>query len=146
MGEAGSREIITPEQAAFNQIQARIPDNQGQQPDGPIAKDQSAQAEAGINAATVSELFVESGWAASLSTGPGRFVCNFLAYQLYTGNIPALFIHVPALRSTGRATVSGETDANSRSPVAIGQLPRTFSDLADAIAVVIQQLPAVLEN
>lgn len=139
LGEAGSRKHITPEQVAYNEIQARIPDNNGNRPDGPIDPALAPTAEAGIDADVVTSQLVKAGWAASLSSDPGRFVCNFIAFHLYTRDIPSIFIHVPALRSLGEATVGEETGGSHASLA--GKLPQTFEDLAEAIAMVIDSLP-----
>ncbi|PIE20361.1 MAG: pyrrolidone-carboxylate peptidase, partial [Arachnia propionica] len=53
---------------------------------------------------------------------------------------PAVFIHVPALRSQGAATVGAETDAADCQPGATDAEPLTIADLVSAVAAVLTDL------
>lgn len=102
IGQAGGRFELTPERIGVNVDDARIPDNEKNQP-----IDQSIQAEG--EAAYFSNMpikrMVESiksaGIPARLSNTAGTFVCNHILYQLgylqatRFSNIRFGFIHVP---------------------------------------------------
>lgn len=102
IGQAGGRFELTPERIGINVDDARIPDNEKNQP-----IDQSIQAEG--EAAYFSNMpvkrMVESikaaGVPARLSNTAGTFVCNHILYQLgyiqatRFSNIRFGFIHVP---------------------------------------------------
>lgn len=136
LGEAGGRRALTPERRAANEMRARIPDNAGAQPVGEILPGQ-ADAEASVDVDALVARMRAAGWAAQVSDDAGRFVCNFVAYHAYRLPMPAVFVHVPALRSGGEATVGQETDdpakpADSSPPV--GREPRTPAEIAEALA------------
>ena len=106
LGQAGGREAISVEEVAVNLDEARIPDNDGEQPrnrriieDGP--SEYRSSLPIGEIIATVSDL----GLPCVASTSAGTFVCNHLFYLVMhllsknrlskDGMIPAGFIHVP---------------------------------------------------
>ncbi|WP_417367314.1 pyroglutamyl-peptidase I [Glutamicibacter arilaitensis] len=130
VGEAGGRDAITPEARGANLDDARIQDNDGDQPHAaaidPLGPD---FLEASLNPAASVKMLLDAGFKAELSTDAGRFVCNHVAYLAYRQPIPSLFIHVPALRPHGvEATVGAETDpgAHKRSTLEVGELPRAL--------------------
>ena len=102
VGQAGGRCELTPERVAINLDDARIPDNEGNQPIDTVISEDGAPAYfsslpikamvAGIRAA---------GLPASVSNTAGTFVCNHLMYGLLhyiVGNCPGVrggFLHVP---------------------------------------------------
>lgn len=102
LGLAEGRGGITPERVAINLDDARIPDNDGEQPideaieeGGPAARFSTLPVKAIVGA------LAEAGLPASVSLTAGSFVCNHVAYVL--GGVvernPGLrggFIHVPA--------------------------------------------------
>jgi pyroglutamyl-peptidase len=102
LGLADGRSGITPERIAINLDDARIPDNDGDQPideaievSGPAARFSTLPVKAIVAALT------DAGLPASVSLSAGSYVCNHVAYIL--GGVverdPALragFIHVPA--------------------------------------------------
>ena len=102
IGQAGGRFELTPERIGINVDDARIPDNEKNQP-----IDQSIQAEG--EAAYFSNMPVKrmveaikgAGVPARLSNTAGTFVCNHILYQLgyiqatRFSNIRFGFIHVP---------------------------------------------------
>lgn len=102
VGQAGGRSSITPERLAINIDDARIADNQGNQPiDQPI---QSGGPAAYFSTLPVKAIVAEirqCGLPSSVSNSAGTFVCNHLMYQLLHAaaqterNISAGFIHVP---------------------------------------------------
>ena len=136
VGEAGGRSAITPESHGININDARIPDNNGHQPRGHVIDPQAPPARpAGIDPNIVVEILVRAGFNASVSDDAGKFVCNHIAFTAYGLRVPALFIHVPAVRPTGaRALVGAETDGTT---VESGW---SFEQLTNAIKTVIMGL------
>ena len=138
-GEDATRNSIHVETQAYNQQQATIPDNDGFQPKG------KAIIPGGIPTiatnfpiwpkAVVASLR-QTPWPMELSANPGGFVCNHLAYHLYSSPFPTLFMHVPALHSSiSAATAATEGDTTSEVEV-MGTdttTPLTPSDSTDAV-------------
>nr|WP_314745035.1 pyroglutamyl-peptidase [uncultured Corynebacterium sp.] len=138
-GEDTTRNSINVETQAYNQQQATIPDNDGFQPKG------KAIIPGGIPTiatnfpiwpkAVVASLR-QTPWPMELSANPGGFVCNHLAYHLYSSPFPTLFMHVPALHpSTSAATAATEGDTTSDAEVIGADIatPLTPSDSTDAV-------------
>lgn len=138
-GEDTTRNSINVETQAYNQQQATIPDNDGFQPKG------KAIIPGGIPTiatnfpiwpkAVVASLR-QTPWPMELSANPGGFVCNHLAYHLYSSPFPTLFMHVPALHpSTSAATAATEGDTTSDAEVigADTATPLTPSESTDAV-------------
>ena len=103
LGQASGRAEITPERVAINVMDARIPDNAGNQPvDTPVREGGPAAYFSTLPVKAMVQAMKENGVPASLSNTAGTFVCNDLMYGLLdhltrTGQaIPAGFIHVPA--------------------------------------------------
>lgn len=103
VGQAGGRYGITVERVAINQDDARIKDNEGNQPiDVKIREDGQAAYFASIPIKAMVEEIKKENIPASVSNTAGTFVCNHIMYQdLYLaekyGDIKAGFIHVPYL-------------------------------------------------
>ncbi|MGS4809680.1 pyroglutamyl-peptidase I [Streptococcus sp. Z554] len=102
IGQAGGRASLTPERVAINQDDARIPDNQGNQPiDTPIRLDGEAAYFSTLPIKAMVQAIKEEGLPASVSNTAGTFVCNHLMYQaLYLAdkkfpNMRAGFMHIP---------------------------------------------------
>ena len=103
VGQAGGRVDITVERVAINVDDARIPDNDGQQPvdavivpDGPTAWFSSLPIKAMVAALR------ERGIPASVSQTAGTFVCNHVMYGLLNkisgqAETRGGFIHIPYL-------------------------------------------------
>ncbi|WP_296136429.1 hypothetical protein [uncultured Tessaracoccus sp.] len=141
LGEAGRREAVTPERWGVNEMRARIPDNAGRQPDGePITPDGPSRLETRVDVGAAAAAIRDAGWASAVSDDAGRYVCNFVTYVAHGLDVPALFVHVPALRSTGEAGVGAETDGEARA--ADGRAPRTPADLADALRALLHAVLA----
>ena len=101
-GQAGGRASLTPERVAINQDDARIPDNQGNQPiDTPIREDGQAAYFSTLPIKAMVKAIKEEGLPATVSNTAGTFVCNHLMYQaLYLAdkkfpNMRAGFMHIP---------------------------------------------------
>lgn len=102
IGQAGGRFDITTERVAINVDDARIPDNDGNQPiDVPIFEDGEPAYFATIPVKAMIQAIRDVNIPASLSNTAGTFVCNHIMYgTLYSiaksrQDIRAGFIHVP---------------------------------------------------
>lgn len=104
IGQAGGRSSICVERIAINIDDARIPDNENQQPidlpinpQGPAAYFSSLPIKAMVNEIN------SQGIAAMVSDSAGTFVCNHLMYGVLNHinlnglNIKSGFIHIPYL-------------------------------------------------
>lgn len=138
LGEAGGRTAVTPERWAVNARTARIPDNDGAQPDGPI-DDGPERLGARLDVDAVVRSMLGAGVPAHASDDAGQFVCNATFHAVLTAfDGPAGFIHVPALRAHGHALVGAETDPVQPDPAnPDGGHPLTLTDLVTAIAAAI---------
>ncbi|WP_419879131.1 pyroglutamyl-peptidase I [Brevibacillus centrosporus] len=121
IGQAGGRTDLTVERVAINVNDARIPDNEGNQPidtavveGGPVAYWSSLPIKA------IVKRLRENGVPASISQTAGTFVCNHLFYGLMhriattNPSIRGGFIHIPylpeqAARLAGQPSMAVET-------------------------------------
>ena len=117
IGQAGGRYDLTPERVAINLDDARIPDNEGNQPiDVPIFRDGAPAYFATLPIKAMVAKIREAGLPASVSNTAGTFVCNHLMYGvLYTlakhyPGVKGGFMHVPFVPSQ---TVNRPTPAPS---------------------------------
>ena len=100
VGQAGGRDAVTPELIAVNLMNARIPDNDGNQP---LWEPISEGAPDGIFSRLPVKDFVDAitaaGLPAKLSYSAGAYVCNDLFYRILNATkdsgLPFGFIHVP---------------------------------------------------
>ena len=102
IGQAGGRSSLTPERVAINQDDARIPDNDGNQPiDLPIRPDGAPAYFSSLPIKAMVQAIKKEGLPASVSNTAGTFVCNQLMYQaLYLvekkfPHVKAGFMHIP---------------------------------------------------
>ncbi len=100
IGQAGGRNAITPELIAINLRYAKIPDNDGNQPqDEPIIKGGENAYFTTLPARKIVGAINNLGIASNLSYSAGAYVCNDLLYNLLAyyknTNIKVGFIHVP---------------------------------------------------
>ena len=101
VGQAGGRAEITPERVAINLDDARIPDNEGNQPiDEPIFPDGENAYFSTLPVKAMVEAIRKEGLPSSLSNSAGTYVCNHLMYGVlyYLDKRPSMkagFIHVP---------------------------------------------------
>ncbi len=103
IGVAAGRDAVTPERQAVNEMTARIPDNEGNQPQSePVVPGGPEALFSTLPVEDMTEAILAAGIPARLSDNAGRFVCNTLLYAaLYRleqaeDPVPAAFIHVPA--------------------------------------------------
>ena len=102
VGQAGGRVGITPERVAINIDDARIPDNEGNQPiDRTIYSDGENAYFSNLPVKAMVESIKKEGLTSSLSNSAGTYVCNHLMYgvlyhidKIYKG-MKGGFIHVP---------------------------------------------------
>lgn len=101
IGQAGGRAEITPERVAINLDDARIPDNEGNQPiDETIFPDGENAYFSTLPVKAMVEAIRKEGLPSSLSNSAGTYVCNHLMYGIlyYLDKRPGMkagFIHVP---------------------------------------------------
>ncbi|WP_368235382.1 pyroglutamyl-peptidase I [Clostridium perfringens] len=102
VGQAGGRFGVTPERVAINMDDARIEDNEGNQPiDISIYEDGESAYFSNLPIKAMVKEMVDNGIPASVSNTAGTFVCNHVMYGvLYLvnkkyKNIRGGFIHVP---------------------------------------------------
>lgn len=102
IGQAGGRYDMSPERVAINISDARIPDNEGNQPiDEPIYADGAPAYFSTLPVKAMVEAIRDAGLPASLSNTAGTYVCNHLMYGvLYhiereMPDVRGGFMHVP---------------------------------------------------
>ncbi|MBM7646007.1 pyroglutamyl-peptidase [Scopulibacillus daqui] len=102
VGQAGGRLKITPERVAINIDDARIPDNDNQQPiDEPVVAGGPAALWSTLPIKRIVRRLKEESIPAAVSNTAGTFVCNHLFYgvmhylQTEASDIRGGFIHIP---------------------------------------------------
>ncbi len=125
IGQAGGRFGITPERVAINIDDARIKDNDGNQPiDISIYEDGEAAYFSSLPIKAMVKEMNDNGIPASVSNTAGTFVCNHVMYGvLYLidkkyPNIRGGFIHVPYIPS--QVTTKPNTPSMSIDDIAKG--------------------------
>lgn len=108
VGLAAGRGAVTPERQGVNQMEARIPDNEGYMPQNePVVPGGPEVLFSTLPVEDMTDAIQAAGFPAALSDSAGRYVCNTLLYSaLYKSEqaddpIPAAFIHVPATPEMG---------------------------------------------
>lgn len=140
VGQAGGRTDITVERVAINVDDARIADNQGQQPiDVPIVADGPAAWFSTLPIKAMVVAMRNAGIPASVSQTAGTFVCNHVMYGLLhkLHDVPAVnggFIHIPylpqqAAQHPGAPSMAAETVRRALE-VAIATALQLESDIA----------------
>lgn len=121
LGLATGRTEISVERVAINVIDARIPDNAGNQPvDTPVVPDGPAAYFSTLPIKAIVQMLREAGVPAGVSQSAGTYNCNHLFYGLMhhiatrAPRVRGGFIHVPttpelAARHTGRPSLSIDT-------------------------------------
>ncbi len=102
IGQAGGRSCVTVERVAINLAEARIPDNNGEQPsDEPLQANGPTAYFATIPVKAVVKNIRDHGIPCHISYSAGTYVCNCVMYNVLHmaavkyPNIRAGFIHVP---------------------------------------------------
>jgi pyroglutamyl-peptidase len=102
IGQAGGRFDITPERVAINVDDARITDNEGNQPiDQPIFADGDSAYFSMLPIKAIVQNIRAAGLPSSVSNSAGTFVCNHIMYGVlyhihkHFPGVKGGFIHVP---------------------------------------------------
>lgn len=102
VGQAGGRFGVTPERVAINVTDARIPDNEGNQPiDEPIFPDGPAAYFSNLPVKAMVQAIKDAGYPSVLSNSAGTYICNHVMYGILYyiekefPNVRGGFIHVP---------------------------------------------------
>ena len=83
VGQAGGRFGVTPERVAINVTDARIPDNEGNQPiDEPIFADGDTAYFSNLPVKAMVQAIKDAGYPASLSNTAGTYICNHVMYGI----------------------------------------------------------------
>ena len=102
LGQAGGRGSITPETAARNEMNARIPDNAGFQPEHlPVLENGPDILYSTLPAEGIVKAVIAQGIPCESSADAGTYVCNALFYRMLfhiSRSVPVGFIHVPYIR------------------------------------------------
>ena len=106
VGQAGKREAVTPERIAVNIRDAKIPDNQGNQPVGDYVCPQGPAAYfSTVDVMAMAQAVQSLGIPSAVSNSAGAFVCNDVLYTLlhryHDTHTRVGFIHVPWLPQQG---------------------------------------------
>ena len=140
VGQAGGRTDITVERVAINVDDARIADNQGQQPvDVPVVADGPAAWFSTLPIKAMVMAMRNAGIPASVSQTAGTFVCNHVMYGLLhklrdASAVKGGFIHIPylpqqAAQHPGAPSMAAETVRRALE-VAIATALQVESDIA----------------
>ena len=111
VGLAVGRDAVTPERIAVNIRDARIPDNEGNQPTGdPVVPHGPAAYFSTVPVADMTAAIRAAGIPGAVSNTAGTFVCNDTLYSLlhhFAGTpVQVGFIHVPYLPEQGTPSLS----------------------------------------
>lgn len=111
VGLAGGRDAVTPERIAVNIRDARIADNDGNQPSGDlVAADGPAAYFSTVPVTKMVQSIRDAGIPAAVSNSAGAFVCNDVLYSLlhsYAGTDTRVgFIHVPNIPQSSTPCLS----------------------------------------
>lgn len=107
LGLAENRHAITPERVAINLADARIPDNDGAQPNDHALEPHGPAARfSPLPAKRIADAIAQSGLPSEVSLSAGSYVCNAVMYTalgIAEQRAPLLagFIHVPATPQLG---------------------------------------------
>ena len=134
VGQAGGRDAVTPEAVAVNKINARIPDNDGNQPgERPIDKEGPEELLSTLPVEAIRSELEGAGIPARISRDAGNFVCNALMYSVLrlteaSGRpLPAGFIHVPFIPEQ----TAGKKEGTPALP--LGELVRALELTAETV-------------
>lgn len=118
IGQAGGRDAVTPERIAVNIRDAKIADNEGNQPQGEFCVPGGPAAYfATVPVAQMAQAIRGTGIRSAVSNSAGAFVCNDTLYCLlhrYDGTqVRVGFIHVPYAPEQGEPSLAPEKTAKA---------------------------------
>ena len=110
IGQAGGRAAVTPERIAVNIRDARITDNEGNQPQGAFVVEGAPAAYFATAPVTdMAAAICKAGLPATVSNSAGAFVCNDTMFALlhhFSGSpVRVGFIHIPYLPEQGEPSL-----------------------------------------
>ena len=110
IGLAGGRNAVTPERIAVNIRDARIPDNEGNQPQGEFVVPEGPAAYfSTVPVIKIAQAIRNAQIPSTVSNSAGAFVCNDVLYTLlhhYADTDTAVgFIHVPYIPELGNPSL-----------------------------------------
>lgn len=143
VGQAGGRFGVTPERIAINVDDARIKDNEGNQPvDAEVVDGAPAAYFTNLPIKAMTKAMVDAGIPASVSNTAGTFVCNHVMYgvmhMIHTAypNMRGGFIHVPYIpaqvTSKPNMPSMSQADITKGLAICIETAARTTEDLVIA--------------
>lgn len=113
VGQSGESAKVRLERLAINLIDARIPDNEGNQPvDVPVREDAPDAYFTRLPVTKLLQALEDFDIPAEISLSAGTFVCNYVMYELLHllkrkyKNVPGGFIHVPQLSPNSSEQIS----------------------------------------
>lgn len=134
VGEAGGRAVVTPERWAKNLGHGRIPDNDDVVRDAAPLAPGPEHLESRLDPAALTRAIQDAGIPAEVSDDAGAFLCNAVFWTaLHHTDLPATFIHVPAVRSQWAANIGAETDPDH----AHAKSALSFDDITHALAAAV---------
>ena len=137
IGQAGGRSQLTPEFVGINYVQARIPDNEGNQPmNQPLVEGAPAAYFATIPVHAMVEEMKKGGIPSSVSFTAGTYVCNAMLYCV----MHALATKHPTIKG-GFMHVPYATEQTVNQPA--GTPGMNLSDIAKGIELAVK---AIIEN
>lgn len=97
-GLAASRETISLEKKAYNEMNSFHPDGEGIVKTGePIVKNGKGSLSTSFDLEELRKHLLQKGIQSALSNDPGRYVCNEAYYLDLLSGVPSLFVHLPSL-------------------------------------------------
>lgn len=137
VGQAGGRSAVSFERVAINLAEARIPDNEGNQPfDTALEEDGPAAYFTTLPIKAMTKNVHDHGLPAYISYTAGTFVCNDIMYRL----LHVLHIEFPTIRG-GFIHVPFSPDQVIERPV--GTASMSLADIADSLTYAVE---AAIEN
>ena len=142
-GQAGGRFDISLERVGINIVDARIPDNDGDQPiDEKIFEDGQEAYFSTIPIKAIVKRMRENGIPASVSNTAGTFVCNYIFYgamYLIDKKYPTIkggFVHVPFLPEQ-------VTEKVNTPSMSLENITRAFEVMIETIATTDQDIKEI---
>ncbi|MDA3972914.1 pyroglutamyl-peptidase I [Enterococcus thailandicus] len=137
VGQAGGRSAVSFERVAINLAEARIPDNEGNQPfDTALEEDGPAAYFTTLPIKAMTKNVQDHGLPAYISYTAGTFVCNDIMYRL----LHVLHTEFPTIRG-GFIHVPFSPDQVIERPV--GTASMSLADIADSLTYAVE---AAIEN